>query len=165
MPDHCSIAECGGNYDKDRKATVFRLPKDPVDRQRWINVLPPLRGKVINPKTFRICRRHWPADTPTKPAQGGTRRPIDPPSIFENVPASVLPSPKPPPRPAKDPNRNLEFFLENDKIKYFETFNPDSKLREECKNILNMSSFPELISSVFSFSCQKTILNVKEQSL
>ena len=37
----CNVVNCKGNYNEENKCRVFRLPKDEVERQTWINKLPP----------------------------------------------------------------------------------------------------------------------------
>ena len=73
-------------------------------------------------------------NAPVKKLPGGYTRPIYPPSIF-NVPSSCLSTPKvkAPHRAPKDHNKNLNLFLEKDKIKDFVSFKLDSRLEKESK--------------------------------
>ncbi|KAF2364041.1 Zinc finger C2CH-type [Trinorchestia longiramus] len=100
MPNKCGVVNCRGNYNKENKRRVFRLPKEQSERQKWLDVLPPRENFVVNPDKFFIYEIHWAADTLLIKLRGGSMRPGIPPSIF-NVPASCLPSLKPAPRPAK----------------------------------------------------------------
>ena len=59
MPNKCGVVNCCGNYNKDNKCRVFRLPKDSHERQQWLDVLPRLDSFVINPEKFFICEKHW----------------------------------------------------------------------------------------------------------
>ena len=112
------------------------MPKPLDEQNKWTSVLPPREGFVIKRKSFFICQRHWPTDTPMKAKPGGFTRPVDPPSIFNNVPSSCLPTSKPSPRPPKDPMKHLRKFLEKDKIGSFQEFTPDKDLREQFKNVI-----------------------------
>lgn len=134
MPNRCGVVGCRGNYDAETKCRLFRLPQlpDQASQQHWIDAIPPRENFVINPKTFWICVNHWPTNCRMKKFPGGYTRPLDPPSIF-NVPSSCLPTPKAPPRAPKDQNKNLNLFLEKDKIKDFVSFKPDSRLEKESK--------------------------------
>ena len=41
MPRKCCVTGCNGNNGKlENKQTVFRLPADGEERQRWINAIP-----------------------------------------------------------------------------------------------------------------------------
>ena len=136
MPNKCSIIKCRGNYDDATKCRVFRLPKDEQERQKWLNVLPPLRNFDIDPSKFFICDKHWPADTPMKTVPGGHSRPISPPSIFNDIPSSCLPTPKPSPRGPKVEDRQLGYFLKKDWISSFAEFSADKELNKQYDNII-----------------------------
>ena len=101
MPGKCGIVKCNGNYNKANKCRVFKLPKIEYERQSWINVIPHRENFEIDPLKFLICERHWPKDTPMKTVPGGYTRPTLPPSIFQNIPPSCLPTHKPEPRKPK----------------------------------------------------------------
>ena len=49
----CNVFNCNGNYNDENKHRVFRLPKDQIERQLWINKLPPLKDFVIDATKFR----------------------------------------------------------------------------------------------------------------
>ena len=42
-----------------------------------------------------ICSRHWPENCPMK-GHYGKERPVDPPSVFSDIPASIVQAPPPP---------------------------------------------------------------------
>ena len=140
MPNRCTIIDCRGNaqyYNGEQKCRLFRLPQGHSEanrllRHRWIDALPRRDKYKINPKTFRLCEKHWPDGVSLKKLPGGYTRPDDPPSIF-NVPPSCLSSPKAPPRQPKNPDKFLEMFTEQDKIKDFASFKPDERLLKESK--------------------------------
>ena len=97
MPFKCNVVNCKGNYNKDLACSVYTLPKDSVEKQKWINVIPAFQHRKASIENFRLCRNHWPEDTPIIKVRGSYTRPALPPSIF-NVPASSMQTPKPLPR-------------------------------------------------------------------
>ena len=68
MPFSCSIKVC----NSEESCAKYRLPKDQLEHQKWCNVIPFPKGNKRN--TFRICRLHWPKDTPMVAVQGGATR-------------------------------------------------------------------------------------------
>ena len=144
MPNRCRVVNCNGNYNDSNKCRVFRLPKDEVERQRWIDVLPPRKNFVINPSTFFICEKHWPKNASMVTLPGGHTKPVDPPSIFD-VPASCLPTPKAKPRQPKVEDKQLDHFLQKDKITSFANFSPDKQLLKKYKNLLISRSEDTLV--------------------
>ena len=122
---HCQMQ---GNYNTENKCRVFKLPKDPDERQTWLSCIPPRLEFEIDFDKFFICERHWPAGYPEVKIPGGSTRPVVPPSVFVDVPKSCLPTPKAPPRPPKDENKQLSYFLQMDKIPSFESFSPEQEM-------------------------------------
>lgn len=135
MPNKCGVVNCNGNYNDSNKCRVFKLPKDELEKQKWLNVLPPRENFVIDPSKFFICERHWPTETQMITIPGGHTRPRLPPSIF-NVPRSCMPTPQPAPRKPKIEDQQLNFFLKKDTITSFSTFSPDKELLKKYKNVL-----------------------------
>lgn len=135
MPKRCGVVNCNGNYDSENQVRVFRLPRCGLERQKWIDVLPPREDFVLDPEKFYICLRHWEPDTPMIKIPGGSTRPANPPSIF-NVPKSCLPTPKPAPRQTNVEDAQLRFFLQKDTIASFESFHPEKDLQKSYKNLL-----------------------------
>ena len=136
MPNKCGIVNCRGNYDLLSKRRIFKLPRLDPERQRWLAVIPPRKDfNVANAKSFFICEKHWPQNPPMKKLPGGTTRPAVAPSIFD-VPASCLPTPQIPPRPAKQVDKQLDVFMARDRIKSFSEFLPDKKLHKEYNNVV-----------------------------
>ncbi|KAF2366014.1 Zinc finger C2CH-type [Trinorchestia longiramus] len=144
MPNKCGILNCRGNYNKENRRHVFRLPKEQSERQKWLDVLPPRENFVVNPDKFFICEIHWSADPPLIKLRGGSMRPGIPPSIF-NVPASCLPSPKLTPHPAKVEDQQLRYFLQKDKITSFDTFKPEHNRQKQYKNLIISRSKERLV--------------------
>ena len=65
MPNKCGVGNCNGNYNKENKCTVFKLPKDEIETQAWLNLLPLQNSSSkINPATLFICERHWLRNNP-----------------------------------------------------------------------------------------------------
>ena len=136
MPNKCGIVNCRGNYDLLSKRRIFKLPRLDPERQRWLAVIPPRKDfNVANAKSFFICEKHWPQNPPMKKLSGGTTRPAVAPSIFD-VPASCLPTPQIPPRPAKQVDKQFDVFMARDRIKSFSEFLPDKKLHKEYNNVV-----------------------------
>lgn len=131
----CGVVKCSGNYNKDNKCRVFRLPKDQCERQKWLDRLPPRENFVVDPDKFFICEKHWGADPPMIKLPGGSTRPAIPPSVF-NVPGSCLPTPKLAPHPAKVEDQQLKYFLQKDTITSIDAFKPDRDLLKKYKNLI-----------------------------
>ena len=134
MPNKCGVVNCKGNYDETNKCRVFRLPRDELEKQKWLSVLPPCAGFVVDPTKFFICQKHWPSDTEIVKIPGGHTRPVNPPSVF-NVPASCLSSPRPPPRQPKTEDQQLKYFLKKDKITSLHEFTPENDLHKKYKDL------------------------------
>ncbi|KAF2349009.1 hypothetical protein FHG87_020235 [Trinorchestia longiramus] len=136
-----------GNYNKENRRRVFRLPKEQSERQKWLDVIPPYENFVVNPDKFFISEIHWGADPPLIKLRGGSMRPGIPSSIF-NVPASCLPSPKLTPRPAKEENQQLRYLLQKNKIISFDAFKPERNLQKQYKNLI-ISRSKERLACLF----------------
>lgn len=134
MVNKCGVVNCKGNYNKANKCRLFKLPADSLERQRWIEAIPPREHFVINPETYRICERHWREGYAAK-GIGTKARPVDPPTEFD-VLKSCLPTPKPPPRTTNAEDRQLAFWRENDTIKDFSSFRPETELRKKYTNVI-----------------------------
>ena len=141
MPNKCGIGNCGGNYDPSSKRRVFKLPSLDPQRQKWLAVIPSCKDfDIANAKFFFVCERHWPQNPPIKKLPDGRTRPAVVPSSFD-VPASCLPTPQPPPSPAKQVNKQLEIFKARDRIKSFSDLVADKKIHNDCDNVvINRSS-------------------------
>ena len=160
MPNKCGVVDCKGNYNELNKCRVFQLPKDESERQKWIAVLPPREDYVLDPSKFYICEKHWPSDTSMVKIPGGSTRPVSPPSIFD-VPTSCLPTPKPVPQPPKQEDRQLNFFLQRDKISSFVDFTPEKELNKKYNNVI-MSRTSDKLTCVFMtkdfHDCEMTVI-------
>ena len=64
MVNKCCVVGCKSNYvhvgAKPEKVSVFKLPKDPIERERWIKNIP-REGTPVTPHTV-VCAKHWPGE-------------------------------------------------------------------------------------------------------
>lgn len=145
MVNKCGVVSCNGNYNEENKCRLFKLPADTLERQRWIEAIPPRQDFVINPETYRICERHWKSGYAVK-GSGKKARPVEPPTEF-NVKKSCFPTPKPPPRKTNAEDRQLAFWRERDSIKAFSSFKPESELKNKYhnKNVISTRTSDQLV--------------------
>lgn len=55
----CCIVNCENNKDvKDKKFSLFLIPKDIKLRNKWLKIISKINGKVVKP-TQRICEKHF----------------------------------------------------------------------------------------------------------
>ena len=158
MPNRCGVVNCDSNYDKARTCRIFRLPKDEIERQRWVNALPPRENFVLNPSTFFICEKHWPENVEMCKIPGGSTRPTCPPSLF-NVPPSCLPK-KTEPRKPKVEDRQLEYFLKKDKITSFCDFQPDKDLTKKYENIVITKSSDKFVCIFMTEDFKESLITI-----
>jgi len=78
---HFNNEPCTSNYDSNLDSiSVFRFPRNPIERNIWINSLP---SKIKVKDNSVLCEKHWPTDIPRKRCQGPlVYRPINAPSEF-----------------------------------------------------------------------------------
>ena len=127
MPKKCCVTGCKSNYtsSNEEKVAVYRLPKDPEERERWCKAIP--RDNIPDKKDTVVCAKHFPPNFPVVKVKG-RERPRDPPSIFDNIPKSLIPTPPPPKRKTVTSESSvrsvkkdeLSTFLKQDKIDNFE---------------------------------------------
>ena len=106
MPRMCVVWGCKSNYRPPKSdnihvdhVTVFKLPGNTEDRERWIKNIP--RTNMPSGCNTVVCVKHWPDNYPRKVVAGGSSRPINPPTVFNNVPQSQIPTPVSLPRLTK----------------------------------------------------------------
>ena len=109
MGKTCCVYGCKTNYrtemrDRDENekgiVSVYRFPskkKNNEERQRWIDVIKKINANLEVGDETVICSRHWPENC-TKRLHYGKERPVDPPSVFPDIPRSIVPQPPPLPR-------------------------------------------------------------------
>ena len=96
MVRKCCVTGCKSNYLTTKEiVTVYRLPSDPEERQRWIRAIP--RDNIPDKPDTVVCAKHFPVGFEVVKKKGKFR-PKNPPSIFENIPMSLIPTPLPPKR-------------------------------------------------------------------
>ena len=79
MPAKCNVYNCKGNYYPHTKCRVFKLPRDELQRQLWINKIPERLHFKIDDDKYHICEKHWPPGYRVKKIAGGSTVPVDPP--------------------------------------------------------------------------------------
>ena len=62
MPEKCCVPGCRGNYEgtaehDQEKVSVFRFPKDPELRAKWIRLIP-RQNLLVHDKTV-VCEKHF----------------------------------------------------------------------------------------------------------
>lgn len=87
------MTNCRSNYDPGDKVTVFRLPKETTERERWKQAIP--RDNIPDSTDTVVCEKHFPPGYEKIQSRGGRFRPKHPPSVFDNLPSSVVPTPPP----------------------------------------------------------------------
>ena len=94
MGRKCFVTGCRSNYDPTDKISVFRLPKDKDERERWMKAIP--RDNIDLPDSANtvVCIQHLPGGFETVSVKGRLR-PKTPPSVFSNLPKSLVSTPVP----------------------------------------------------------------------
>jgi len=54
----CCVINCRSHSEKNKKLSLFTLPKNPIIRKEWINILSKINGKNIL-LTSRVCELHF----------------------------------------------------------------------------------------------------------
>ncbi|GFO37602.1 THAP domaincontaining protein 5like [acyrthosiphon pisum] [Plakobranchus ocellatus] len=117
------VSGCRSNYDSNDKITVFRLPRDKEERQRWKKAIP--RDNIPDHPNTVVCIKHFPEGFETVSVKGSLR-PKHPPSIFCNLPKSLIPTPVPLARTTSKSsssvrsvqNDELEAYSQNDIVSF-----------------------------------------------
>jgi len=141
MPEKCCVPGCRGNYEgtaehDQEKVSVFRFPRDPELREKWIRLIP-RENLLVHDKTV-VCEKHFAqqfiirVDTATRP-DGSTltvprKNPkLSPdayPSIFPNVPSYLTSEPS---RKRKAPEqRRLEMSARDEE--HFQQWMSDDEI-------------------------------------
>ena len=78
------------------KPLFFVFPRDPAENERWRKAIP--RDNIPKSPDTVVCRRHWPANFEFTIVRRKIR-PVNPLSIFKELPPSLIPTPPSKPRP------------------------------------------------------------------
>ena len=62
MPFRCAAAGCRGNYDGEPSVPMVKFPKDPEERQRWIDAMPNDPETLQGRKEIWICMSYFKCD-------------------------------------------------------------------------------------------------------
>lgn len=152
MGRKCCVTACRSGYESGDKTAMYRLPKDSEERERWLKAIP--RDNIPQGKDTVVCEKHWPANC-EKVLVYGKYRPVLPPSVFDCLPKSLVPtciSKKRVTQKATSSKRNfavdeLDEFTKADTISNFDV---DLLIKK-----VNTKSFP---SSVISFASDDNIV-------
>ena len=87
------------NYTANNKVNAARLPRDPAEGNRWIAII--RRDNIPNKQDTVVYERHWPADYETV-CDYGKLQPCHPPSVFDYVKLSLIPTVASAPRTTKE---------------------------------------------------------------
>ena len=68
---------------------MYRLPKDSEERERWFKSIP--RDNIPQSKDTVVCEKHWPRNF-EKVLVYGKYRPAVPPTVFNCIPKSLVPT-------------------------------------------------------------------------
>ena len=64
MVRKCSVGGCKSNYDAESEyVSVHGFPSDEEEKQRWIDTLPNVLGKISSNTV--VCVKHWPLNYQT----------------------------------------------------------------------------------------------------
>ena len=59
MVRKCCVTGCKSNYLSEKeKVTMYQLPSDPEEQQRWIKAIP--RGNIPDSPNTVFCVKHFP---------------------------------------------------------------------------------------------------------
>lgn len=149
MPRKCCVFGCKSNYDSQEKnpITTYSFPTDPGESERWRKSLP---NYVTITKYTAVCFYHWPANFDTISSYGH-KRPKHPPSIFQNIPHSCIPTQQPKKRDLAEKKLSLsvrsavpdeyEEFNNQDIIKSWEDL---KKNIAQCDAVRNLNCFVQV---------------------
>ena len=149
MGRKCSVFGCSSKYDSKKfaesgeKTSVYSFPSDNDECREWLRRLPNIIHLENVTGNMGVCSLHFPKNIPMRKV-GGRERPAVPPSIFNNVNESSIPSvAKTTPHPTKKAIREARAIPEEDPMETFhaqdciflETF------KEEFKNRFQNTGF------------------------
>ena len=116
MPLKCCAPNCSSNYKtSNEKVSVYKFPKNEEEKELWRKAIP--RSNLEITKYTAVCRKHWAEDCKMVVVHGKPR-PIDPPSIFENIPRSCLTSPPPKARKTSSSSASVRNIKEDEILQF-----------------------------------------------
>ena len=71
MVKKCCVTGCRSNYDPTDRVSVFRLPKDKDERERWMKAIP--RDNIPDSADTVVCIKHFPDGFETVSVTGRLR--------------------------------------------------------------------------------------------
>ena len=89
MGRKCCVTGCRSGYESSDKICVYRLPKDSEERERWLKYIS--RDNIPQSKDTVVCEKHWPINF-EKVLVYGKYRPAMPPTVFNCIPKSLVPT-------------------------------------------------------------------------
>ena len=149
MGRKCCVPLCRSKYDLNDKTPTFRLPHDVTEKQRWLKAIP--REYTPDTKNTVVCERHWPIGY-EKLKVRGKERPVSPPTVFESIPPSVIPTPQPKPRTTTRVLASIR-SVQEDESKQFEE--SDKIILENFFDEVKTRSFNDV--PVVSYQVDKTV--------
>lgn len=150
------MVNCCGNYNASNAASVYRVPRHwPGGPDDFLKFAPKRADRSWEDfKTVFICGKHWP--------HGYV--PNERPTVFA-VPPSMLPTPSPKARPTNKEDRQLQYFMEADKIRDFDDFHPENFLKSLGPCLMKRNEC-ELVCAFFhdeTFSSASFSVHVKNE--
>ena len=89
MGRKCCVTGCRSGYESRDKICMYRLPKDSEERERWLKSIP--CDNIPQSKDIVVCEKHWPINF-EKMLVYGKYRPAVPPTVFNCIPKSLVPT-------------------------------------------------------------------------
>ena len=89
MPRKCCVPFCKSNYKTGESIAVFRFPSDVEQARLWKTAIPRNWNSTEITSNTVVCAKHWPAGFESYQHYGKIR-PVNPPSIFFDVPKSCI---------------------------------------------------------------------------
>ena len=89
MGRRCCVTGYKSGYETSDKICMYHLPKDSEERERWLKSIP--RDNIPQSKDIVLCEKHWPINF-EKVLVYGKYRPAVPPTVFNCIPKSLVPT-------------------------------------------------------------------------
>ena len=89
MPRKCCVPFCKSNYETGESIAVFRFPSDVEQARLWKTAIPRNWNSIEITGNTVVCAKHWPVGFESYQHYGKIR-PVNPPSIFFDVPKSCI---------------------------------------------------------------------------